>query len=483
MLPKIMKPVTLLAGIISLSLAENSVQHRRDAEVQLFPANGAKDVNSDTHLVLTFPSTPTIGTVGNITVTDVSAQKVIDTLDLSIPFSPSPYGNGSTKANYTDETRYQTNIVGGMDFYFFPIIVRDNVATIYLHNNRLEYNKTYAVTIDSSVLSLDGEAFGDFSSNSSWTFSTKTQGPAPGSTEVVVAADGSADFNTVQGAIDWAPINSNAKTTITVKNGNYEELVFFQYKTNLIIRGEDRNKTKVGYPNNSAFNPPNRQGPSRRPAFSFRGVSDIQLSNFAIENYYRGQAEALLTDGMRIVVDSMWLNGSGDALTTYGTAYIKDTTLYGDGDTVLGYGSVFWKDSTIITKGGPLTWTRTSQGIHGNVLIDCTLIGLQGNSTLARLPDNTGGVLDNWPYAEMVLLNSRTEGVAPEGWGPVQGWPWDSSHVRFWEYNTTTLDGELADYAQRLNISRQLTSPKDDAIIKQYSEPSFVLGGWSPVVY
>ncbi|KAF2651112.1 carbohydrate esterase family 8 protein [Lophiostoma macrostomum CBS 122681] len=476
-----MKPATLLAGIVSL--AEASILHHREADVQLFPANGAQDVNPDTHLVLTFSLAPTVGKAGNITVTDVSDQKVVDTLDLSIPFSPSPYGNGSTKANYTDETVYQTNIIGGMNFYFFPIIVRDNVATIYLHNNRLEYNKTYSVTIGSSVLSVNGEGFDSFSSDSSWTFSTKSQGPAAGSTEVVVAGDGSADFNTVQGAIDWAPINSNSKTTIHVKNGNYEELVFFQYKTNLIIRGEDRIKTKVGYPNNSAFNPPNRQGPSRRPAFSFRGVSDIQLSNFAIENYYRGQAEALLTDGLRVVVDNMWLNGSGDALTTYGTIYIKGTTLYGDGDTVLGYASAFWENSSIITTAGPLSWTRTNQGIHGNVLLNCTLIGLQGNSTFARLPDNTGGVLDNWPYAEMVLLNANTEGVAPEGWGPVQGWPWDSSHVHFWEYNTRTLEGESVDYAKRLNISRQLTSPPDEAIIKQYSDPSFVLGGWSPVVY
>ena len=475
-----MRVLVLLAGLLPLAVCT-----KRDyptSNVGLFPSNGAKDVNPDTHLVLTFPSSPVIGSSGNVTVYDAENNKVIDTLNLAIPSSPSPYGNGSTKANYSDTTTYQSNLVGGMDFYFYPIIVRDNVATIYLHNNRLDYNRTYTVTIDPEVLTSSDNSFKGFTLSSPWTFTTKAQGPSQGSNEVTVSADGSADFNTVQGAIDWAPSNSQAQTTIHIKEGNYEEIVYFQYKSNLVIRGESRNKTIVGYPNNSAFNPPNRQGPSRRPAFSFKGVADLQISGFTIRNYYRGQAEALLIDGVRVIIDHMNLNGSGDALTTYGTAYIADTTLWGDGDTVLGYGSVFWNHSQIISTAGAVTWTRTNQGIHGNVLLNCTIIGGQGNNTFVRLPDNTGGVAPNWPYAELVLLNTRTGGIAPEGWGPVQGPPFDTSHLHLWEYNTMDLDGKPVDYSQRLNVSRQLTSPEDDALVKQYSNPTFILGGWTPVL-
>jgi pectinesterase len=469
--------MVLVAGI--LSFVEFIGATGRVTDAQFFPENGVKNVNIDTHLQLTFRSTLSIGTSGNITVYDVANGHVVDTLDLSMPSSPSPFGNGSTKANYTDETEYQTNIVGGIDFYFFPIIVRDNIATIYLHNNRLEYNKTYEVALGPEVLKLPDA---QFHAPESWSFTTKAIGPATDAKEVTVAADGSADFSTVQGAIDWAPANSPTSTTIHVREGFYEELIYFQYKSNLVIRGEARNRTIVGYPNNSAFNPPNRQGPSRRPAFSFKGVSDLQLSEFTINNYYRGQAEALLIDGIRIVVDHMYLNGSGDALTTYGTAYITESTLWGDGDTILGYGSVFWNRSTIITTAGPVSWTRTPQGVHGNVLLDCTVIGGQGNSTLARLPDNTGGVAPNWPFAEMVLLNTQLVGIAPEAWGPVQGPPFDASYVRFWEYNTTDVYGKPADYLQRLNLSRQLASLADDAIVQQYINPAFVLGGWKPTV-
>ena len=450
-------------------------------QVELSPRKGQKNVNPDTQLAITFSSPPTIGSNGTIRVYDAANKKLIDTLDLSIPFSPSPFGNGSTKANYSDTTTYQTNIIGGMDFYFFPIIVRENTATIYLHNNQLDYGQSYIIEVDPGVLKLAEGPFDGFTSSKPWTFSTKAHGPSSSTTQVVVASDGSADFNTVQGAIDWVPAQSPKRITIYIKNGNYEELVYFQYKSNLILRGENRNNTIVGYPNNSAFNPPNRQGPSRRPAFSFHGVSDVQLSDFTINNYYKGQAEALLIEGVRVVVDHMTLNGSGDAFTTYGTIFVTDSELTGDGDTVLGYGSVFWLRSKIVSL-AVITWTRTVQGIHGNIFVDCTIIGTQGNATFARLPDNSGGVMPNWPYTEVVLINTKTEGIAPVGWGPIQGPPWDTSHLHLWEYNTMDLTGHPVDVSQRLNVSRQLTLPKDAPILAEYQTPAYVLGGWTPVV-
>ncbi|KAH8809340.1 pectinesterase [Xylogone sp. PMI_703] len=471
-----------LLTFVSILLSTVAAAPSNNNKLQLSPRNGQKNVNIDTHLVLTFPSSPTIGSNGTIRVYDTSNRKLIDTLDLSIPFSPSPYGNGSTKANYSDTTTYQTNIIGGMDFYFYPIIIHDNTATIYLHNNQLEYGKTYHVEIDPEVLVLSqGSPFQGFSSKSPWTFSTKAHGPAAGSTQVTVAADGSADFNTVQGAIDWAPPNSVKRITIYIKNGNYEELVYWQYKNNLLLRGQSRTKVIVGYPNNSAFNPPNRQGPSRRPAFSFHGVTDTQLSSFTINNYYKGQAEALLVEGTRVIIDNMNLNGSGDAFTTYGTIYVVDSTLTGDGDTVLGYGSVYWLRSEIISGGPAVTWTRTVEGIHGNVFVDGTIRGV-GNSTFARLPDNSGGVMPNWPYAELVLINTKTDGIDPVGWGPVQGPPFDASHLHLWEYRTMNLQGQLVDTSERLNVSRQLKLPQDAQILKDYTNPAYVLGGWTPVV-
>jgi hypothetical protein len=108
----------------------------------------------------------------------------------------------------------------------------------------------------------------------------------------------------------------------------------------------------------------------------------------------------------------IYLDGSGHALTTHGTAYITESTLPGDGDIIIRYGSVFRNRTTIITAGGPVSWARTPKSIQGSVLIDCRIISERGKSTLARLPDNTGRVAPNWQYAEMVLLNTQLVGVA-----------------------------------------------------------------------
>jgi pectinesterase len=60
-----------------------------------FPANKATGVNPDTHLVLTFPIAPTQGNAGKIRVYDAANDRIVDTLDLSIPAGPSLGGRGA----------------------------------------------------------------------------------------------------------------------------------------------------------------------------------------------------------------------------------------------------------------------------------------------------------------------------------------------------------------------------------------------------
>ncbi len=467
-----------------------------------FPADQATNVNVDTQLVLTFATPPTLGTAGFIRVFDAESNAPVDAIDMSIPASPRPTGRAprSTEAERralaaaTKMSDYQVNTIGGVDFHFFPIIVRGNRATLYLHNNRLKYGRRYRVQIDPGVLRMAaGEVPGI-----TWTFATKAAPPAAMTDRVVVAADGSGDFSTVQGAIDFAPKEPQKRLTIFIRNGRYEELVFLQDKSNLTIRGEDRDGVQVGYPNNSAFNP-SRGGPSRRPAFSLQNVRDVQLSTFTINNHFIGQAEALLVRGERVVIDRMTLNGSGDAFTTYGTIYMVDSKLVGDGDTILGYAALFCLRCEVRSR-GPFTWTRTPQGSHGNVFVDSTLVaideplpwtlddgsgGQKASKVLARLPRNgpAGSQNANFPYAEMVLIDSRVDGVPPEGWGPIEEEPdFDRSHLRLWEFNTRDLQGRPLDVSARHPASKQLTQPRDAQAIADYRRPEFVLEGWKPEV-
>lgn len=481
----------------------------------MFPANKAVGVNPDTHLILTFSSTPTLGKSGQIRIYDAAGHRLVDTLDLSVPAGPDPTrrATGATTQGIpldpsiptspttttpavrftpADLHNYQLTSIGGLEnFHFYPVIIHGNAATIYPHNHVLRYGGRYIVQIDPGVLNLASGSFTGFSTDRGWKFETKRMPPRADATRVVVAADGSGDFNTVQGAVDFLPDHPDHRVTIFIRNGTYEEIVFFSNKSMITFRGEDRDKVQVGYANNSAFNPP-QPGPNRRCAFSVYDSTDIELTNFSVNNYAYGQAEALLISGSRNIVDHMNIKGSGDALNLRGPVYLTDSLIIGDGDTILGVGPAFFRHCEIQSI-GPFMWIRNTEANHGNVFAECTFIARerpapQQNSptaaasrpslgaVLARLPNNHG---NNYPYAEAVLINCRLKGIPPIGWGPIED---DTSHLHLWEFNSTDLDGHPIDVSQRHPVSRQLAQPQDSQTLTDYSTPAFVLSGWTPIV-
>jgi len=209
-------------------------------------------------------SPPRIGKSGQVRIYDATGHQLVDTLDLSIPAGPDPSRRvaappagaivldpavptspttttPAVRTTPADLHNYQLTTIGGLaDFHFYPVIVHGNVATIYPHNNVLRYSHEYVVQIDADVFAVATGAFAGFIGEQTWRFTTKPAPPRADSTRVVVAADGSGDFNTVQGAVDFVPDNPSKRVTIFIKNGAYEEIVFFRNKANLTFRGEDR---------------------------------------------------------------------------------------------------------------------------------------------------------------------------------------------------------------------------------------------------
>ncbi len=501
--------------LLMLLLPEHGIAHLRS--VVLYPANGATNINPDTHLVLHFAGVPTIGNRGRIRIYEASEHRLVDTLDMSIPAGPDPTRHPSpvqtpgiplapsiptspttttpaVRFTPADLHNFQLTTIGGLeDFHFYPVIVHGNTATVYPHSHTLRYGHRYIVQVDPGVLSVSGTAFAGISTDKEWTFTTKMNPPPAGGAQVIVAADGSGDFNTVQGAIDFAPDHPAHRFTVFIKDGTYEEIVFFRQKSNLTIRGEDRDKVQVGYANNSAFNPP-QPGPNRRCAFSVYDSDHIRLENFSVSNYAYGQAEGLLIFGSKNIVRNVNITGSGDALNLRGSVYLESTHIIGDGDTILGVGPAFFRHCEIQSS-GPFMWIRNTEANHGNVFVDCTFIARDRHpasharepsqsgapvavdhpsAVLARLPNNHGL---NYPYAEAVLINCKLEGIPAQGWGPIDV---DPSHVHLWEFNSTTPDGRAVDIARRHPASRQLKIPQDSGTISAYLQPSFVLEGWDP---
>lgn len=470
----------------------------------LFPANGAEGVNPDTRLVITTDSTPTIGAKGFVRIFDAATGKQVDALDLSIPagptvsdragheasvYSPTPYPyqttdftNANTKPGTpsgeakpgSTSTDYQLTIIGRFTdgFHFHPIIVRGNAATIYPHHNLLEYGKKYRVNVDVEGLPKIDD----------WTFSTRAAAPAAEVRRLVVSNDGPGDFSTVQGAMDFIPDFSDEKWEVFIRNGRYEEIVYFRNKKNVTLRGESRDGVVICYANNEVFNP-HPKGlrtnewpgtfPSRRAAFTADNCTDLVFKNMTIQTTLRGQAEGLLLMGERNALYNVRIIGSGDALQVNGSTYFVQCLIEGDGDTILGRGPSFFQECTI-SSNSIFMWIRNTSANHGNIFDRCTFIGCGPNAVFARAPLNGG---QGYPYAEAVLLNCRLENVPDVGWGAIGG---DGKNNRFWEFDSRALDGRPIDVSKRHELSRQLDAAKDAETIKNYRDPAWVLG-WNPL--
>jgi pectinesterase len=507
-----------LSHLIALCLIFMSVTYAQvDSEarkifVQL-PANNAININPDTHLELTFNDTPIIGDSGQIRIYDVTDNRLVDLLDISIPpgptspstspkpsYTPVPYEYISghfTNANTKPGTpsggavptpdKYQLTIIGGFTdgFHFYPIIIRDKKAIIYPHNNLLEYDKTYYVQIDPGVLILNDNSFTGITGNTGWCFTTKKQPPSADLERLVVSADGGGDFNTVQGAIDYIPDYNQKHIAVFIQNGIYEEIVYFRNKTNITILGEDRNKVIVQYANNEVFNPHPAnistnevEGtfPSRRAAFAVDHSSRIHLVNFTIRTTSeKAQAEGLLLNGSENIIYNVTIRGSGDALQSNGSAYYTSCRIEGEGDMILGRGPAFFKNCELST-GGPYMWIRNTSANHGNVFVSCKFLTPEGKEAVfARAPINRN---KTYPYSEAVLINCSLGGILPVGWGEIGG---ETSNIHYWEYNSTYIsDGKPVDVSQRHTASKQLTWQNDSGIVANYSNPAFVFDGWVP---
>ena len=472
----------------------------------LSPAPSAGNVNVDTRLSIMFDSDVTLGDKGMIRIMDAETDICVDSLDLSIPAGPTestklpkppytlrPYiydqprqtnrtakpGTPSgTAAPTTDE--YQLTIIGGFTdgFHFYPVITDGRKTEIYPHNNMLDYGHTYYVTVDPEVFSTSKGRFKGISKKDGWRFSVRSSAPSAENRRLIVAADGSGDFNTLQGAMDFIPDFNDDHWTVFIKNGDYEELVYFRNKRNVTIEGESRDGVYVHYANNEVFNPhPDDVStnewlgtfPSRRAAFMMDNCTGMVLRNFTVATTLVGQAEGLLIMGERNQVLDVTIKGSGDALQVNGSTYFDNCVIEGHGDSVLGRGPSFFKNCTLKSRNA-FVWIRNTASSHGNVFVGCTFIGIGNRSVLARTNDK-------YPHSEMVLIDCRLDNVPSEGWSGIDKDNCD--YIHYWEFGSTDLNGSPVDFSKRAYGSRRLDPVADKAIIDAYRNPAFVLG-WKP---
>ncbi|MFL6337348.1 MAG: pectinesterase family protein [Pyrinomonadaceae bacterium] len=425
------------------------------------PSNFASNVDVDAPLYLTFNQPPSVGSTGRIRVYSESGA-LVDTIDVS----------AST----------QSRLNGTVSFNYRPIITNGNTAAIYLHQ-KLAYNTSYYLTMEPGVIKdAAGAPFGGFSDTSTWNISTKTSAPAAGSTALTVAADGSGDFATVQGAVDFVPANNAKRVVIFVKKGTYTEIVYVgSNKPFVTVRGEDRDQSVIQYANNNNFNPTST---TARAMFGV-DAADFTLENITLRNTTPqggSQAEAFRGNGNRIVLNKVSLYSFQDTLLLQGQSnqggFVTDSYIEGDVDFVWGSGAVFFQNTELkmLRSDAFYNQSRNGTGRNGYVYVNCKFTHAAGinGAYLNRIDP------DDFPFSQVVVINSQMDGVRPDPWlfnSPTNAvTAANYPNIRMWEYNSRDLSGNPIDVSQRAAISRQLTA----AEALQWSDPSFVLGGWVP---
>ncbi len=455
---------------------------------RFFPAAGATDVCPDTPLRLTFSAAPTLGAGGKIRVCDATTKTVVETIDLSAPTA--------------------TKTIGGLEGYkYYTVIVSGRDATLYPKPGALAYHQSYCVMIDAGAFQSGTEVFTGLDEWTAWHFTTKTAPPPAHSLKLTVAADGSGDFCTVQGALDFIPDGNTAPTTIFVRNGTYTEIVFFTNKHAVTILGEDRRQTIIAYANNANFNGSggnpfaNRANPSgenpkqggsvyRRGLFLAHRVNDFTLAHLTMRNTTPqggSQAEALIVNGTteaRTILRDVDFYGYQDTVQINGQAYISDCRIEGDVDFMWGTGPSFFENCTLRTlrSGAFYTQIRNPGTNHGFVYRHCAFETAPGvvDNCLSRIEPR------RFPHSEVVLLDCvLAPGVSAIGWqlqaDAKNPEPASNAGIHFWEFNSRTPAGKPVDVSQRLAVSRQLTLPEDASLIENYQTPAFVLGhDWNP---
>ena len=270
------------------------------------------------------------------------------------------------------------------------------------------------------------------------------------SKRIVVAADGSGNFKSVQQAVDQIPDGNTKPVVIHIKPGVYQEQVRVGAgKRFITFRGEDAKKTVITYKLSA------QQAGNTRLAFAVLvNASDFRAEHLTFENSFGpgSQAVAVFVDAERATFQDCRFLGWQDTLFVNGSRHLfKDCYIEGHVDFIFGTASAVFENCAVHSKGAGYVTAHYRTGDEENtgfVFIRCRLTGENtGNGVYLGRP---------WrPYARVVFIDCwLDEHIKPEGW---DNWrdPAREKTAWFAEYNSK---GPGAKPSARVAWSKQLTS-------------------------
>ena len=274
--------------------------------------------------------------------------------------------------------------------------------------------------------------------------------------DIIVAQDGSGDFNTVQDAFLSVPDYRKNETVILIKKGIYKEkLILPSTKVNVTIIGEDVNSTVITYDDYASKLTKFGEGTGTSGSSGFFIFGDnFTAKNITFENSSGdvGQAVAVRVDGDKVRFFNCRFLGNQDTLYPHGInsrQYYKNCYIEGTVDFIFGSSTALFDDCTIFCKrGGYVTAASTGKDTkYGFIFRNCKIEG--------SAP--TGSVYLGRPWrndAKTVYINCEMSAVInPEGW---HDWGKQEAHQTtfYAEYNSS---GEGAHPNERVNWMHHLT--------------------------
>ncbi len=241
-------------------------------------------------------------------------------------------------------------------------------------------------------------------------------GPRP---DVIVAADGSGQYQSIQEAVSAAPMRTglaDPRWVIFVKAGTYRERVYVQRERgNIALVGAGAEKTVLTYDLNANLPGPDGKiiGTFRTPALQVDGDGFV-AENLTIANGAGpvGQALALRVDGDRVVFRHCRFLGWQDTiLVNRGRQYFADCYIEGHVDFIFGGATAYFDRCQIhCLRDGFITAASTPEKQpYGFVFSDCRITGADGVKTWLGRPWRN--------YAQTVFVRTAmSEVVRPEGW-------------------------------------------------------------------
>ena len=430
------------------------------AAMSLFPTSGGPAIPADAPLRLRFDQAVTFARKGALTVFAADTRKAVFTLDFGL----------IPKAAAATGWPYRRNVGGDM-INIHPVILSEREAYIALPRGILAPGKAYYLDLAAGAfVEADGRANAALSGPDAWRFTTHPN-PVPGRSAYAIAADGTGDFCTLQGALDFLPSGNNTPVTLSVAPGTYPESIRSIGKHRIRIAGADKDRCVVRYANNEAFN----SGSTYRSLARIFG-NDILLHNLTFVNDTPNggtQAEALFLRGERCVIAGCAFISFQDTMLLEGRVFLSECAITGAVDYVWGTGIAFFDRCTLTSNSdGYIVQARNEKGAGGYVFNACTLIATgNARSWLAR--DGEG----RFPDGQVLWIDTRMGAhIQPAGWllkAP------GGTNPGFAEYRSLDSAGNPISLAGRSAFARQLTA----AEAGRFRDPSNVLGGkdqWDP---